>query len=204
MRPTFELTAASRWHAGPTIWRPISGRPPTRTEAAVFPISADGDRSRWSACRPRLRHRPTFATGRLGASQLAALDRLLADLAGERCCRVVLLHHPPLAAVAGWRRRLIDAEAFRRIILRRGADLVLHGHEHLLLDARLQGPDGPIPVAGVPSASSLDPRPERGARYRIYDIGRSTDGWTLRSQIRAYRSTTGSFGPLSTEAVPPC
>jgi 3',5'-cyclic AMP phosphodiesterase CpdA len=147
---------------------------------------------------------PTFATGRLGASQLAALDRLLADLAGERCCRVVLLHHPPLAAVAGWRRRLIDAEAFRRIILRRGADLVLHGHEHLLLGARLQGPDGPIPVAGVPSASSLDPRPERGARYRIYDIGGGTDGWTLRSQIRAYRSTTGSFGPLSTEAVPPC
>ena len=147
---------------------------------------------------------PSFATGRLGAAQLAALDRLLADLANEGCCRVVLLHHPPLAAVSAWRRRLIDSEAFREIMYRRGADLILHGHEHLLLGGQIPGPDGPIPVAGVPSASSLDPRPERRARYRIYDIERTAGGWTLSGEIRAYRSTTASFGPSPTEAELPC
>jgi 3',5'-cyclic AMP phosphodiesterase CpdA len=69
-----------------------------------------------------------LATGRLGAPQLEALDRVLANLADRDRCRVVLLHHPPYAGASGWRKRLIDAAAFRAIVARRGADLILCGH----------------------------------------------------------------------------
>jgi 3',5'-cyclic AMP phosphodiesterase CpdA len=147
---------------------------------------------------------PGFATGQLGRPQLEALDRLLAGLAHEGRCRVVLLHHPPLAVAGGWRRRLIDAAAFRQIMHHHGAELILHGHEHVPINGEIQGPDGPIPVAGVPSASSLDPRPERRARYQVYDIERTAGGWFLSSQIRAYDHTAETFGSLATEAGRPC
>ncbi len=142
---------------------------------------------------------PGYATGRLGRPQLEALDRLLAGLAQAGCCRVILLHHPPLAVAGGRRRRLIDAAAFLGVVRRHGAELILHGHEHVPIKGEIEGPDGPIPVVGVPSASSLDPRPERGARYQIYDIEKTARGWTLSSRTRAYHQTTGSFGALPAE-----
>jgi 3',5'-cyclic AMP phosphodiesterase CpdA len=147
---------------------------------------------------------PGFATGRLGRPQLEALDRLLAMLARQGRCRVVLLHHPPLAVAGGRRRRLIDAAAFRRIVGRHGAELILHGHEHVPIKGEIQGPKGPIPVVGVPSASSLDPRPARRARYQIYEIERTAGGWSLGSQIRVHDQMAGNFGPLPTEAAQPC
>jgi 3',5'-cyclic AMP phosphodiesterase CpdA len=139
---------------------------------------------------------PGFATGRLGRPQLEALDRLLATLACARCCRVVLLHHSPLTAVSGWRRRLVDAAAFRKIVRRRGADLILHGHEHVPIRGEIPGPHGPIPVAGVPSASSLDSRPERRARYQVYDVESAAGGWAWASQSRSYDPARQSFAEL--------
>jgi 3',5'-cyclic AMP phosphodiesterase CpdA len=136
---------------------------------------------------------PGFATGRLGACQLAALDHLLAGLADADCCRIVLLHHPPLGATRSWRKRLIDAAALRRILATRGVELVLHGHEHVPHCGALQGHNGPVPVIGAPSSSSLDPRPERQAQYQIHAIERAAGGWRLRSQTRRYDPTTVSF-----------
>ncbi len=147
---------------------------------------------------------PGFATGKLGRAQLEALDRLLAMLAREGRCRVVLLHHPPLAVAGGRRRRLIDAAAFRRVLGRHGAELILHGHEHVPMTGAISGPQGPIPVVGVPSASSLDPRLQRRARYQIYEIERTAGGWSLGSRTRVHDQTTGSFGPLPAEAGQPC
>jgi 3',5'-cyclic AMP phosphodiesterase CpdA len=153
---------------------------------------------------------PGFATGRLGAPQLDALDRMLADLTDDGCCRVVLLHHPPRAGVSGWRKRLIDAAAFRAIVARRGADLILHGHEHTPLSGMIQGSQGAIPVLGVPSASSLDARPGRQARYQIYDIERAEPRWTVRVEAHAYSHTSERFlalpavGPAPLASAQPC
>jgi 3',5'-cyclic AMP phosphodiesterase CpdA len=147
---------------------------------------------------------PGFATGRLGRPQLEALDHLLAMLAREGRCRVVLLHHPPLDVAGARRRRLIDAAAFRRILGRHGAELILHGHEHVPMAGTIPGPQGPIPVVGVPSASSLDPRPRRRARYQIYEIEKIAGRWSLSRQTWVYDQTAGSFGPLPTEAGQPC
>lgn len=141
---------------------------------------------------------PGFATGRLGTAQLQALDRLLAKLAGTECCRVVLLHHPPLEAVRSWRKRLIDAAALREVIARRGAELILHGHEHVPSRGTLEGQDRPVPVIGVPSASSIDPRPERQAQYQIHTIEWSSGGWRLDGQTRRYDPASESFGAPGT------
>jgi 3',5'-cyclic AMP phosphodiesterase CpdA len=154
---------------------------------------------------------PGFATGRLGERQLEALDRLLTDLAGEDCCRVLLLHHPPLAGACTWRKRLIDAPAFRRIVACRGADLILHGHEHAPVNGMIEGRESRIPVLGVSSASSLDARPERRARYQIYGIERTTSGWAASGEARGYDRGSASFVPLpaasrapSSEGARPC
>lgn len=146
---------------------------------------------------------PGFATGRLGAPQLEALDRVLANLANGDHCRVVLLHHPPYPGASGWRKRLIDAAAFRAIVARRGADLILCGHAHLPLSSTVEGRCGAIPVLGVPSASSLDARPGRQAQYQIYEIVRAGAGWIVRGQTRAYDRTSARFLKLPVGASQP-
>jgi 3',5'-cyclic AMP phosphodiesterase CpdA len=145
---------------------------------------------------------PGFATGALGEGQLEALDRLLADLASEECCRVLLLHHPPIAGACTWRKRLIDAPAFRRIVACRGADLILHGHEHAPVNGMIEGRESKIPVLGVPSASSLDARPERCARYQIYDIERTAFGWAASGEARGYDRRSESFVSLAAASRP--
>jgi len=136
---------------------------------------------------------PGFATGRLGDAQLQGLERLLAALNGTDCYRILLLHHPPLDAAGSWRKRLIDAAELRRIVAARGAELVLHGHQHVPSRGSLAGQNGKLPALGVPSASSLDTRPERQAQYRIHTIVRAADGWRLHSEIRRYDPATSSF-----------
>jgi 3',5'-cyclic AMP phosphodiesterase CpdA len=144
---------------------------------------------------------PGFATGRLGEQQLAALDQMLAELAGDDCCRVVLLHHPPQARTTAWRKRLIDAAAFRAIVARRGADLILHGHEHTPVGGLIASRSAAAPVFGVPSASSLDARPGRQAQYQIYAIARNGAGWEVRREAHGYDRASASF-VTRTEAGP--
>ena len=51
---------------------------------------------------------PLFATGTLGEAQIAAAERMLADLGREGLCRIVLIHHPPLTTEKHF-KRLTDA-----------------------------------------------------------------------------------------------
>jgi 3',5'-cyclic AMP phosphodiesterase CpdA len=92
---------------------------------------------------------PLNATGRLGEAQLAKLATLLATHKGKK--RVIALHHPPLAIQGGeTKKRLIDAEQFREVILAHGAELILHGHTHRNTYNDYRG----IPVIGCASASA--------------------------------------------------
>ena len=45
--------------------------------------------------------------------------------------RVVLIHHPPHVAPKSRFKRLVDAAAFREAIANVGAELVIHGHDHV-------------------------------------------------------------------------
>ncbi len=97
---------------------------------------------------------PLIATGALGSLQRAALARLLDDTRQQGCVRIVMLHHPPLPGLTSPHHELTDAAALTDVLRRHGAELVLHGHNHRRMINALSGPDGAIPIVGVPSASA--------------------------------------------------
>lgn len=152
---------------------------------------------------------PIFrAGGRLGSAQLAQAERLL-----ERCgvlglCRVVLVHHPIAISSEPTRRALWDAAALREVLVRQGAELVLHGHTHRRRLARVPGPDGAIPVIGVPSSSERGSRPGKIAQYHVYSVTAPTGdeggaGFRIEAEIRGYDPATGAFGPIAESLLDP-
>jgi 3',5'-cyclic AMP phosphodiesterase CpdA len=131
------------------------------------------------------------AYGRVGAGQLARLRRVLVDprLAGKT--RVVAIHHPPAGERAeSWIRGLRDHAGFAAVIAETGADLIVHGHEHRDMTCVLAGRDGPVPVRGVPSGTYFHDKPERSARYRIFDIA---DGSVASDHVRIWDRERRSF-----------
>jgi len=126
---------------------------------------------------------PFFATGRLGADQLERFDALLGGLPREQCFRVILIHHPP-AGERPWLRRLTDADAFREIIARHGAELILCGHDHAAARHEIPGPLGPVSVVQVPSASAPFGDRHGAAAYNLYRIGGKPGAWTCEMEAR--------------------
>lgn len=121
---------------------------------------------------------PFLATGWIGTKQLAALSVLLNELQNENVFRVVMLHHPPVTH-SGNHKKLLDAPVLLKVLAERGADLVIHGHEHIHMLNWLPGPHGTkIPAVGVPSASALPGTDKHGAAYHLYRIDGTRGAWT--------------------------
>ena len=118
-----------------------------------------------------------MASGRLGGTQLSALARMLEALQRENLFRVVLIHHPPVSQ-AKWHKLLRDARALMHVIAAHGAELLLHGHDHLAMLNWLQGPDGArVPAVGVPSASAAPGQAKNAAAYNLYCIDGAPGAW---------------------------
>jgi 3',5'-cyclic AMP phosphodiesterase CpdA len=136
--------------------------------------------------------------GTVGRGQLDRLERALTDerLAGR--FRVIIMHHPSAGRHArSLRRGLHDHQAFAAVVRRAGAELVLHGHEHLDLRETLTGPDGrKIPVLGVQSGTYAIDSAKRRARYRVFHIERS-EGHPrprlVRAELRTWRPGGARF-----------
>ncbi|CAN5289740.1 metallophosphoesterase [soil metagenome] len=96
---------------------------------------------------------PLLATGRIGREQMARTEALLDRARDEGLIRIVLIHHPPYLGGARRSRELVDAAAFEAMLARKGADLVLHGHNHKFSLAWRRGVGRDVPIVGVPSAS---------------------------------------------------
>ena len=121
---------------------------------------------------------PFMATGRLGEAQRTRLAETLVALAPEKVFRVVLIHHPPVSQASG-HKRLTDAAQFLRVIGTHGAELVLHGHDHLHMLNWLSGPNGTrVPAVGVPSASAAPGTSKDAAAYNLYAIDGAPGAWT--------------------------
>jgi len=151
-----------------------------------------------------------LAYGTIGAAQLERFDRALADARLADKFKLVLVHHPPAGPYTRkWTRHLRDHAAFAEVLARRGADLVLHGHEHQDLSSTLPGPGGvSIPVRGIQSGSydpGVDAHAKTGkaaahaeshrARYRIFTVARAADGRMrlVGEELRGWRPTAGRF-----------
>jgi 3',5'-cyclic AMP phosphodiesterase CpdA len=132
---------------------------------------------------------PFMATGRLGEAQRTRLGETLVALAREKVFRVVLIHHPPVSQ-AKRHKRLTDAAQFLRVIGAHGAELVLHGHDHLHMLNWLAGPNGTrVPAVGVPSASAAPGKSKHSAGYNLYAIGGAPGAWTCEFTSRGVDPT---------------
>jgi 3',5'-cyclic AMP phosphodiesterase CpdA len=125
---------------------------------------------------------PFMATGRLGKSQLDALGRVLTRLSAEDVFRVLLIHHPLRSD--SHIKRLTDAAELIALLRRHGVELILHGHDHVHSTIWIDGPDGTIPVVGVPSASSLAHGRYPAAAYNLFSIERDGNAWRCEQTVR--------------------
>ena len=125
---------------------------------------------------------PLMATGRLGRSQLDALDRILNDLSAAQVFRVLLIHHPLRSDSRV--KRLTDSRALLALLERHGVDLILHGHDHLHSTIWVDGPSGTIPAIGVPSASAVAHGRYPAAAYNLFSIARDGAAWRCEQTVR--------------------
>jgi len=125
---------------------------------------------------------PLMATGRLGRSQLDALERMLAELSSEQAFRVLLIHHPLRSDSRA--KRLTDSSQLLALLKQHGVELILHGHDHVHSTIWVDGPNGPIPAVGVPSASALAHGRYPAAAYNLFSIERDGAAWRCEQTIR--------------------
>jgi 3',5'-cyclic AMP phosphodiesterase CpdA len=144
---------------------------------------------------------PLLATGQVGTDQLMRFSHALAHLGREKLFRIVMIHHPPAGDFRNRFRRLIDAEAFRRVIAEHGAELVIHGHEHMNSLAWIDGPGNRIPAIGVPSASSPPGRSQEPAGYNLYRIDGAPKAWRCEMISRGFHSGSEGIGEVARQTL---
>src|ERR1700736_6581311 len=125
---------------------------------------------------------PLMATGRLGRTQLDALERMLAGLSAEQF-RVLLIHHPLRSDSRN--KRLTDSSELLALLKQYGAELILHGHDHVHSTMWIDGPNGSIPAIGVPSASAVAHGRYPAAAYNLFSIERDGAVWRCEQTIRS-------------------
>ncbi len=174
------------WAEGLGLWGAYmagDGQPPA-SGFDVFPTLRRRDGIALIGLSTGVAKPPLLATGDLGGKQIARAEKLLAETGAEGLCRIVLIHHPPLTDQSRW-KHLTDAAAFQAMIRRVGCEAILHGHNHRSEFARIAGPNGPVPVLGVSSASAARASKYGRARYHLIHIDRDGEGWRLDVQVRA-------------------
>ena len=137
-----------------------------------------------------------YAGGRIGASQLEAMESLHRDPAVRDKFKIVLVHHPLVPDPERrleFTRRLEDANAFIEMLwtLEDDApDMVLNGHNHRYRRCYLPGTS----VINVQAASASRFGGKHPAEYNMYEID---DGILQTIKRRIYDPDTNAF----TEAI---
>ncbi|MET4634103.1 metallophosphoesterase family protein [Kaistia defluvii] len=129
---------------------------------------------------------PFMATGHVDAQCLPALRERLIRAREDGFFRVVLIHHPPFRNATNWHKRLVGAGRIRAIIKEVGAELILHGHTHIDSFETLEGPHGPVPVIGVPSAANAPGGHKPAGRYNLFGIEGEPGNWRCSLVERGY------------------
>lgn len=135
---------------------------------------------------------PFVASGKLGRTQVKHAETCLAALADEPLARIVLIHHPPHVGGAPAGRNLVDAHRFEAMIERAGAELVVHGHNHVGSVAMLAGPRGLVPVVGAPSASARGGALTHRAGYHMFTVAGQPGAFRITAELRGL-DAAGAF-----------
>lgn len=140
---------------------------------------------------------PFMAYGHLGRSQIERLGVVLRRLDKEGLFRVVLIHHPPISASAARWKHLLDEKKLCAALERNGAELVLHGHLHRRSIRYLRGPQGYVPIVGVPSASLQASIHRPSAAYNICHIDQVNGEWSLEIATRTIKPSGKGFADVA-------
>ncbi len=142
---------------------------------------------------------PFMASGYFKSGQAARLRAILDKTREAGLFRVVMIHHPPIRAAVPQHKRLLGIGRFQRVMLRHGAELVIHGHSHLPSLFHVQGPSGPIPVIGVAATGQAPGGAKPAAQWNMFEIGGRKNHWSLKL-IR--RGLTGlSMPPVELQSI---
>jgi len=141
---------------------------------------------------------PFIASGRLGHLQREICEDLLADAGRRKLARVIMMHHPPKIdePTGHLGRGLTDHMAFRAMIARVGAELIVHGHNHKLYVDHMPGPTRMVPVVGVPSASAVKGALRNRAGYHLFDIERVGEEVRIAGRARGLLPGLNEIGDL--------
>lgn len=169
-----------------------------KTTRAWYPfMRADGAPANWHEghrCFPYMRVRgpvaligcstavatpPFAASGYFGQRQARATVNLLRQAGDAGLFRVVMIHHPPIRGATSLHKRMLGIRRFAATISSGGAELVIHGHTHLNTVYSLKGPNGPVPVVGISSASQGPGGHKPPAAYNLFTIVGEAGNWHL-------------------------
>ena len=133
------------------------------------------------------------------------LERAMSQLRTSK--RVIVLHYAPVADTARGEAPEIypylGSSRLAEVIDRHGADMVLHGHAHVHALNWLEGPSGPIPALGVPSASAAvaEGKAIDCAAYNLYRIGGTARAYSCEAVTRGFRADAGRIVELARSEV---
>jgi len=172
-----EALVRGAWQRGGVHWRPYwQGDTLQPDVTRAFPTLRRRGSLALIGVSSAIASPPGQAVGAVGDAQLERLAKILRKARAEGLCRVVLIHHPPLDGTVSQRKSLRDGADLRALLAREGVELMLHGHSHRSHQQVLQTRDGPAPVIGVPSASSMR---HEAAAYNLCRISPVAGGWEM-------------------------
>lgn len=145
---------------------------------------------------------PFMASGDFLPAQAHRLALLLERTKQAGLCRVVMIHHPPIRGATPNYKRLFGIGRFQKIIKNYGAELVLHGHTHLATHYEIEGTNGAaVPVICVPSASQSFGGHKPPARYNMFDISKSENGWACEWSQRGILTQDNEITAIGTHQL---
>lgn len=129
---------------------------------------------------------PFMANGFFEDDQAGRTAQLLDRAAADGLYRVVMIHHPPVRGAVPQHKRLFGIGRFQRMVLRHGAELVLHGHSHLPTLFWIAGRKGPLPVVGVAAGAQGLGGHNPPAQFNLLEIDGEPGHWTTRLTRQGY------------------
>jgi 3',5'-cyclic AMP phosphodiesterase CpdA len=183
-------------------WMTGDGEMPP-VDARFFPYMRIRDRVAMIGTSTARATAPFMATGFFRVGQAHRLGTLL-NRAGELgLFRVIMIHHPPVRDATARHKRLFGIDIFQRTIREYGAELVIHGHTHLATVNWIDGPDRPVPVVGVPSASQGPGGRRPASRYNLFSITGNRDDWHIEMTERGLSGHAMVIGEISKGILQP-